>query len=559
MKKAPVTLPPAVWGLFPAALCLFAGLIDRLYIDIDTFLVSMTSAGLYGAGAVCPVIHPLLGIALSALSRIPISVDWFTFLSRVLVVAAVWWLGTLLAACLEQPAKRITCLLGLGFVLFRYSILNANYTVHCALFGAVGAATMLVALRRPLPRGAKFWAALFLGLSVLWRPEGAALLIPFVALDLCALALQHKLTGAAVRQVAVPCLAPALLLVVFSLLLGILVPGYAADKAYSDARRALVDYPCKPWAEVSAEVTALGLTENDYKVLNGTDLADTAIADTATLQKLALISKASRYPASAAGLLEALRSFPSAFTSEFSVILLLLALAAPCAVVVFGPTLLARLEALCAMGGTFLIAYYYLYAGRLPERLMLSILLVSFTVTLPLFLSLPAAKRPLQRRFWQAACLGMGGILCLFAWKNRHNYHIDQLSVAARPVQTVSEPAADDTVYLWDCMTHALYMTGEYMADGKLPDADFTQHNLPWGEWNTSGQTFYRQLLAKLDMQNPMQSLLTRPNTYLVAKDASLVETWLREHYDPHATMQQTGTINVYAYGEVPVWQAVVE
>ena len=557
MKKAPVTVPPAVLGLIPAAFCLFGGLIERLYLDIDTFLVSMTSAGLYSEGAICPVIHPLLGILLSALSRIPGTVDWFTFLSRLLVVVTIWWLGTVLAFCLERRAQRLTVLLLLSFLLFRYPILHANYTVHCALFCFVGGATMLLALRRPLPRGAKIWSGLLLGLGVLWRPEGAALVIPFLALDLCALALQRQLSGQALRQVVLPCLSPAILLVVFSLLFYLLAPGYAADKAYSDARRALIDYPCKPWAEVSEQVTALGLSENDYEVLNASDLADTAIADTEALQQLAVISKANRYPTSVAGLLEALRNFPAVFSSKLSLVLLLAALAVPLAFLCSAAPLLPKLEAVCAMGGTFLIAFYYLYVGRLPERLVVSILLISFTVTLPLLLSVPAPRHEaLARRFWQVACLGMGCILCLFAWRNRHNYHIDQLAVSARPAETAASPTGDDPVYLWDCMTHALYMTGAYMTDGKLPDADFTRHNLPWGEWNSSGQTFYRQLLSELELDNPMQCLLTRPNTYLVAEDPSGVETWLQEHYDPTATLEQIGTIEVYAKGDVPIWQA---
>ena len=94
------------------------------------------------------------------------------------------------------------------------------------------------------------------------------------------------------------------------------------------------------------------------------------------------------------------------------------------------------------------------------------------------------------------------------------------------------------------------------MSQGKLPDENFVQHNLPWGEWNTSGQTGYQQFLSSLGMENPMQSLLTRPNTYLVGNDTGLIQTWLREHYDGQAVVQPIGTVDVFAMGEVPVWQA---
>lgn len=54
-----------------------------------------------------------------------------------------------------------------------------------------------------------------------------------------------------------------------------------------------------------------------------------------------------------------------------------------------------------------------------------------------------------------------------------------------------------------------------------------------------------------------MEGLLTRPHTYLISEDSSLIETWLREHYDPSATLQQVGTVDVFALGPVPIWQAV--
>ena len=107
----------------------------------------------------------------------------------------------------------------------------------------------------------------------------------------------------------------------------------------------------------------------------------------------------------------------------------------------------------------------------------------------------------------------------------------------------------------------ALYMTEHYMMEGKLPSTAFVRQNLAWGEWNTSGQPFYQVLLADLDLENPMQCLLTRPHTYLVVKSefAPHLQTWLQEHYTPTATLQQTATVNVYTYGDTPIWQAIEE
>ena len=190
---------------------------------------------------------------------------------------------------------------------------------------------------------------------------------------------------------------------------------------------------------------------------------------------------------------------------------------------------------------------------------------MQFSVLLPLFLDAAAAPRAVRIRFWKAACLLSACCLCLLLIKNRHNYHVTQLAIHAGTAaadDTALLPAdGPDTVYLWDSMSMALYMTEHYMMEGKLPSTAFVRQNLAWGEWNTSGQPFYQVLLADLDLENPMQCLLTRPHTYLVVKSefAPHLQTWLQEHYTPTATLQQTTTVNVYAYGDTPIWQAVEE
>ena len=297
-KVSRIAIPPAMQGLLPAFFCIFSGVIDRLYLDIDSFLVSMTCNGLYGSGAVCPVIHPLLAIVLGRLAPLAPSVDWFTLISRVLVALTAWWVGMVIAWCIGSAPKRIFCLVSFSILLFRFPLFNANYTVHCAFFAMAGVTTLVLALRRAMPCGSLFWAAWFLCLAILWRPEGAALMLPFLLLDLVVLALRHALPLTKVKKVLLPALIPPLLLVAFSALLPLFSAQYAVGKAYSDARRAFVDYPSRPWAEVADQVTALGLDENDYETLSSSVLIDTSIADTATLQELAVIAKKAPFTSS---------------------------------------------------------------------------------------------------------------------------------------------------------------------------------------------------------------------------------------------------------------------
>lgn len=144
-KVSRISIPPAVQGLLPAFFCIFSGVIDRLYLDIDSFLVSMTCNGLYGSGAVCPVIHPLLALVLGRLAPLAPSVDWFTLISRVLVALTAWWIGMVIAWCIGSAPKRIFCLVSFSILLFRFPLFNANYTVHCAFFAMAGVTTLVLA------------------------------------------------------------------------------------------------------------------------------------------------------------------------------------------------------------------------------------------------------------------------------------------------------------------------------------------------------------------------------------------------------------------------------
>lgn len=560
-KASRIANSPAVLGLLPAAFCLFSGVIDRLYVDIDSFLVSMTSHGLYGNDAICPVVHPLLAILLGHLSPLAPAVDWFALFSRFLVTLTAWWLGVMTAWCIGTPFKRIGCLLVFSTLLFRFSLLNANYTVHCAFFAMTGVCTLLLALRRPMPRFSVFWGAFFFCLAILWRPEGSALLIPFLALDFIVLLLRRSLQLPATKKVILPTLLPALLLVSFSVLLPLVSSSYAAGAAYSDARRSYVDYPKRPWSEVSSDVTALGLSENDYTTLSRSILMDTNVAVTPTLQELSGIAQKHDFSSSADTLHTLFADFLVAFSPLQLRVFALLTGVLLLGICLSGLPPLHKVEAVLSVLGALLIALYYLYRGRLPERLLLSIFLIQFSVLLPLFLTAPPAHRFSLPRFWKAFCFLSAACLCLLLVKNRYNYHVTQLAVTAGT--TVAEDTAllpadtSDTIYVWDSMSLALYMTEHYMQPGKLPSTAFVRQNLAWGEWNTSGQPFYQHMLDEIQLTNPMQSLLTRPHTYLVSEDSSLIETWLQEHYDPSATLQQVGTVDVFALGPVPIWQAV--
>lgn len=562
MSKKHCAVPIPVYGLLPALCCLLKGWSDRLYTDIDSFLFSVSCAGLYGTNIDCPVIHPLLQAALGALSRLWPDADWFSVLSHVFVVLGIWWLGTLLALYIPRQSKRLACLFVLCFALLQFSLFNLNYTVYAGLFSFLGFSSLALSFRSASPpAGLRFFSALFLSLGFLWRKEGAALFIPFLLLDICVLLIFHKSARGKARRLLTVCVLPSIAVVLFSFLFYASTPARQAENLYYDSRTTLVDYPRRPWEEVSDVLTESGISENDYNTVSSSIFLDTDLVTADFLHQVSSVSQAHTFAASPLDFLQTLTALPGVFSTPLLHILGLFSLALFLLVLISRASALDKLEAMLALGGACVICLYYQYLGRLPERVVACVALALLAILLPLFLVAPSRQSKPLCWFWRIVCVTAGCALCLCLWKNRYSYRILQPALLAgqSTCQTSSvlpDGEDEDTVYLWQSTTLALYMTDHYLSQGKLPDKNFLQHNLPWGEWNTSGQTGYQQFLTSLGMKNPMQSLLTRPNTYLVGNDTSLIQTWLREHYDAQATLQPIGSIDVFALGEVTVWEA---
>ncbi len=507
------------------------------------------------------MIHPFLSIFIGALSSLCNTVDWFALFCHVFTTLAFWWLGTIFAHCIPRFSTRLTCYFLIALFFLQTSLFNANFTVLCGLFACLGTITMLLVLRDALPRRACLLSALFFCAGILLRPEGAALFIPFILLDLFVLLFQHQLIFHKTALTLCSCLLVPLLLAGSVSIFRLVSPSQADAAAFNALRSTLNDYPSANWDTIQAQMSSAEISQNDYTMLTTAMVADTDLVNTDILQKVAAVSRQSFQPVSVKTTLQFLRELPSIFFSSLSHLLIGFSALLLVAIFLSRSALLSKIEAVLSVCGLCVICIYYCYVGRLPDRVALCLLLALLSILVVLFLSSPAHKQSFVRWGLWASAVVLGGLLCLGLWKNRYSYRINQSCLTARQDEAISAPLqetdADDSVYLWNSMDLALYITGEYVQDGKLPSTAFIRQNLTWGEWNTSGQAFYQHMLDEMHLSNPMQSLLTRPHTYLVAEDPLCIETWLQEHYDSSATLQQVGTVDVFALGPVPIWQAV--
>lgn len=553
-------LPAWTWGIVPALVCLVTGLTDRLYTDIDNFYVSIVTNGLYGS-PYCQYTHPLLGLLIGNLARIWPQADWFALLTRIFITLSVWWFCVLLAKCVPFGARRVGLWFLLILFLLRNTLYNTNYTIPAAMFAALGVLTLLLALRTPLGCGTPWIIALFVSLGILWRAKGAVLIVPFAALALAVwLFFASPIGTRRARFKRLLSLTWPALLCIAALLAGFsafyAAEPYSTSKAYDNARISLRDFPAQPWGEVKDELEPVGISENDYLCIIGGVLMDTEIL---TPDKLLLADEANgaqRFSLSP-------RAFRTAFSDLRSVLaespllqwcLLLGVLAA--AAVLFSPCRwYTRLEIVLACGGAGLIILYFSLLGRTRDRVVISVLFGLLTVCLPPLLSAPVRGGKMRQWLRRGVCALLAVVCALLIV--RRSYGGVQLACTARVQEpTTAAEADDDTVYVWNSMLLALQMTEQYMQPGKLPDEAFLQHNIPYGEW-VSGQSYFNEMLAEIDLPNPICALIDRPNTRLVAADIELLETFLQEHYGSTITLQQVGTMEVFAVGETPIWQVV--
>lgn len=561
LERRAAALPAWTWGLVPALVCLVTGLTDRLYTDIDSFYVSVVTNGLYG-NSFCQNNHPLLGLIVGALAQIFPQADWFALLTRILVTFAVWWCSVLLAKCVPFGARRLALWFLLILFLLRNTLYNKNYTIHSAMFMALGVLTCLLALRFPLGRTARWIAAGFAAAGILFRVKSSVLLFPFLALSVVFWLFWDCSKGKLrtsfryLLHVFVPSICTVGSLLLFFSVFYTFTP-YRTDMAYDDARVTLGDYPAKDWEDVRAVLEPAGISENDYLCMSGGILMDTEVLTIEKLQLAAKVNSAQRLSVTPQAFTDAVHDLRAA-TAESPLLQWTLLLAA---LAVLGVFLLPcrrceKVMSLLACCGAGVIVLYFALLGRTRDRVVIAVLFGVLSVCLPPLLAVQARPGALLHHLRQISCVLLGGV-CLVLMLRR-SYGGVQLACTARvPEEPTTEgESGSDTVYLWNSMLLALQLTEQYMQPGKLPSADYLQHNIPYGEW-ISGQRYLNETLTEIGLANPLRALAERSDVRLVADDVSLLQTFLREHYGTDITFTQVATKDVFAVGETPVWQAV--
>lgn len=511
----------------------------------DDLGISMALSGLYPDGGQCLFTNAVLNGVIFHLNLAFPDLNWFLIVERV-AASAAFFAVCYLSLRHAPLGPALVCLGFVAYFIMPKCTLGSNFTVVAALCVVAGELCFCVGIvQRKLSSCAAGTALVVLGF--MWRTLVLLLSAPFLALAFGALLLR---CGRGRRGEMVRLLRWAL---GGALAVGLCVgaalaydrtvwsdPQWKPWQDYNDARYSLVDYPRQDYEAVKSELDAIGVSESDYWLMTHWITAD---PDYFTAERLAEVSAIAREPMVDRSLWASLKAEARHLVKSP---LLTVSLGCMAAVAL----LLGRKRVLAvvalALGGAFAACVLFRYTGRLPVRVEYSVWLFSFLPCIAVFLrcALPpaAGARPVaDRRAVASAMLGIVfALLCctglLVKWAPTFNVErVDQFAKESAFVdgnELVDRFSDPGVVYVWDTTTFT--QMEKELKYRHLPPRKLMDSTVLGGGW-TQGSPLVRGHNATLGVENPLRSLIDRPDTYFVTRRKQAVEhlaDYLREHYD---------------------------
>lgn len=377
---------------------------------------------------------------------------------------------------------------------------------------------------------------------------------------------------------------------------------YKEAVAYNAARSSLVDYPIKSWEEI--EDQAIGYSENDYEALSHYVWEDPDIIDSDYLSDIAnkannnYFVQVKELDSIQAKLKFTMRSILFIVIEnsikyvwfEIGIAIIL------CSIYLFWKSkdFLVRLVLILSLIGYGMIIIVFSLLGRviaLKELLMLGNLLVVFYFfislneqrqencnikhILPVLVIAYITLMPFGGQQWFSPAfhgLKMGSKMGIietqkveaieqvifdvhqgisFLDKN-HNSLVDIFRAKQQKdnMTLLDELCERNELYIWNVFCFDTELE-KLQRLNQLPSEQILSHNLPIGEW-TSGQIYWKEHLKSIGVDNLMEALLYRENTYYVGDREDIVLQWLKEHYTETAAIKYVKSV-----GKYPVWQFV--
>lgn len=522
-------------GLF--ALSFFAGPHSE---PDDDWTIAYLVAGRMGELGMNPHVEPVLMQVLKMLFQ---AIPWLNVYEAFRIVMVMGAFIAIALSLFRMMPSAFAFFLSVLFVFIYWNdtMVRYNYTFSVGLCG--GAAILLLYCYGTgrMKKAAAIWGGILWLLAFCWRREAALLLVPYGMLILFSYGLRviyKKSDLRHHRKQAVALMMIALLNGVIILSSGIFwnQPDWKEYKRFNRARVAVVDYSLAPWADAKEQLEPLGITENDYWCAQNWILADPEVFSVEQMEALA----EQKIPTSQNG------DFPQTVIHYF--------LRAPFRIRACSAFGLAALLVLitggiwqwltvfCAAGGSCVISLYFLWQGRLIDRVEAVIWLGALCVAV-------TQIRSVHRRGVKMIGAGcaVAGMLLLAVTGGRMlplqspNGLLKAEFEVANPVAL--ETMKEDRYYLWNVVQEDLIWTNTY-ENVHLPTAEFFRHNGGLGGW-TEGSPALASLRKDLGIINPMRALVENENVYLVDPHTpDRILRFVQEHYEPSATLSAAQQLN---------------
>ena len=545
------------WGF--TVLCGILGCFQPLYTQVDNYLVSLVTNRVYDTDNYCMFLNPVLCQVVGWMQKAFPNADSFTLLSRILILAGIWYLGYFVARYIHKTAEVMGIYLILFLFVINSSLFYDYFTIWSAYFGFVGMVLLLGSIKNTVWQSVAV-GTFFMSCSVMYRLETAAIFLPFILLVLfidffvnSQTTEERRITGRTIGKV----FGPAILCTVLLLMADYEIKHserYKDGVAYNNSVCMSVDFPMKDYEAVKEELP--GVSYNDYESLQYRLYADT---DRVTSEYAKCIGEAGgkkAFDLNPEGIVSCLKTLLYAIASSKKTIFYwLLLLFFLLWIFLSNVSWYRKIELLMAYMGGGLIMLYFTFVGRVPLRVINSVTYALFGMVLTLYMAerwycdYTLFCRGKNIFFILVTVVVIADTLSYGFVKPQSVWRVREGVDEKRWKSTYSEGA----LYLWQTHEFVQHPMRCFIDQGKLMTDTFMEHNLCYGEW-TYGQVYYQNYLERLGVPNPMRALLERKNTYYVAEDNSRVFTYLKEHFDENVKVREVGKID-----GISVWKFEIE
>lgn len=511
--------------------------------DMDNYFISLSTNGLYGESNYCLFISPLLCGLIGALSSLSSEIDWFMFLSRLIIIGSIVWL-LVGVWFVERNAIRRTAILSLAlFFVVDTGLFSANFTVFSGWFAATGIYMLQLYLFNVEEVSNKVRGVILSGVvilvasSFLFRWECGLLSLPFFFISVLPISINSRGVGVsrirldAMRAHRLPLLVLGILAVSISAAQYFVrsLPENASAAQYNSARSSIVDYPIRPYDELDEALP--DVSKNDYELARAWFFGDTEFY---TADRLNRIAEAGSTRSSDS--LVSLTTIKAAYEilSERPEYLFILAS-------VFLGALFStkdctnQIKLFLAASLTAAIVIYYAYVGRLPFRVLVVLYMLFSATCLCLSSSASEGRSDLQMSTLTRAMgltisvlVAVAALVSAQRWVESYRSRMlspNELTKLSEDQNMVSDGDAE-AVFFWDSAS----FVWAHRRAGVLPTRSYLEHNVPMGTW-VYGQPYFEEMLERTGISNPVRYLAENDGVYYVCPEPDNTLQFIEEHY----------------------------